>query len=100
MKDLHAVEFDGTTFGMSVECNTAAFRYFKKQLKIEPCLTRFGVREHYIIPHTALAAIMGDAHWLVSEKKCFDRISIDDFMDGIVIYVKYKDGVLDFNDRK
>lgn len=100
MRDLHAVQFDGTTFGMEVECNTAAFRYFRKQVKLEPCKTRFGIQKLFTVPYTALAAIMGESHWLVSEKKCFDRITIDDFCDGILIYVKYKDGMLDFEDRR
>ena len=43
---------------------------------------------------------MKEAHWLVSERKAFDYITIDGFMDDAIIYVKYRDGILDLRNRK
>ena len=100
-KDLHAVEFDGTTFGMEIEANTAAFRGFKKAVTREKCISRFGSEiSHFTVPYLKLGAIMEEAHWLVTENKEFDKIRINDFLDGADIYVKYTDEPIDFRNRQ
>lgn len=101
MRELHAVQFDGITFGMEIDAQSAAFRNFKKNLKREIAIGPFGTeRRIHTIPHLALAALMGTAHWLVSEKKLFDKIRIEEVNDGTEIYVKYTDDPIDFRTRK
>lgn len=100
-KVLHAVEFDGTTFGMEIDANTAAYRRFKKAVVWEKCVSRFGGEvHHFVVPYLALGAIMQDAHLLVTENKEFDRIRIEEFLDSAVIYVKYTDEPIDFRNRQ
>lgn len=97
-KDLHAVEFDGTTFGMSINTDTTAYKNFKKQIKSERAVDAFG--KEFVartVPYLALASIMGKAHWLVSELKSFNKIRIDGYMDED-IYIKYTNE-LDLRDR-
>lgn len=97
-KHLHAVQFDGTTFGMSIETDTVAYKNFKKNLKYEMAMGVLGFEvEVRTIPYLVLASIMQEAHWLVSERKLFNKILIDGFTDEY-IYVKYTD-YLDFNKR-
>ena len=100
-KHLHAVEFDGTTFGMEIETDTPAWRKFKAAVKAEVYISKLGHEGRCLtVPHMTLAACMKEAHWLVSENKDFNYISIDGFLDDARIYVKYKHGILDFRDRK
>lgn len=100
-KHLHAVEFDGNTFGMEIETDTAAYRKFKSQVKYEKVISISGVEmKAYTVPYLFLAAIMREAHWLVSEKKDFNKIWIEDFKEGVIIYVKYTDtDTMDLRDR-
>lgn len=98
-KNLHAIKFDGTTFGMEIETDTTAYRKFKSTVKIEKVINEFGAGAYKLtVPYLFLAAIMREAHWLVSERKDFDKFYIEGFMDETFIYVKYTD-VLDFRDR-
>ena len=98
-KNLHAVDFDGTTFGMEIETNTIAYRKFKKEVKCDKVISVFGTEvKEYTVPYLLLAAIMREAHWLVSELRQFNKFCIDDFKEGKYIYVKYTD-VLDFRNR-
>lgn len=100
-KHLHAVEFDGTTFGMSIDTSTIAWKKFKKSVKYEPVISCFGDEfEWFTVPYLMLAAIMQEAHWLVSEVKDFDKFTIDGFNDGYEIYVKYTDEPIDFRNRR
>lgn len=101
MAHLSAVEFDGTTFGMEVEKSSAAFKYFKKHVQIEKAITWFGadMRIH-AVPYLALGAIMGTAHWLVTENKDFQKFTIEGFLDGAEIYVRYSDEPIDFSRRQ
>lgn len=100
-KHLHAVEFDGGTFGMEIETDTVAYRKFKSQVKFEKVVSVYGAeRKEYTVPYLFLAAIMREAHWLVSELKSFNKFCIDGFKDNSFIYVKYTDSeVLDFRNR-
>ena len=98
-KHLHAVNFDGTTFGMEIETNNIAYRNFKSKVKYEKVISTFGTEvNEYTVPYLFLAAIMGEAHWLISELKSFNKFCIDGFKDDAYIYVKYTD-VLDFRKR-
>lgn len=98
-KHLHAVQFDGMTFGMAIDTSTEAYKSFKKALKYESCIGIFGdeilVR---VIPFRNLGGIMREAHWLVTEGHYFDYIKIDGLQDDI--YVKYSDKQIDFRHRK
>lgn len=98
-KNLHAINFDGTTFGMDIDTSTTPYRKFKSMVKIEKVINRYGAEAYKpTVPYLFLAAIMREAHWLVSELKDFDKFCIEGFMDETFIYVKYTD-VLDFRDR-
>ena len=41
-KALKAIEFDGTTFGMSVDAGTETYKKFKAQVKEEEIISIFG----------------------------------------------------------
>ena len=100
-KHLHAVEFDGNTFGMEIATDTAAYRKFKSQVRYEKVISKAGIEmKAYTVPYLFLAAIMRDAHWLVSERKSFNKVCIEDFKEGAIIYVKYTDtDPLDLRER-
>ena len=100
-KHLHAVEFDGNTFGMEIETDTAAYRKFKTQVKYEKAISKAGIEMRaYTVPYLFLAAIMREAHWLVSERKSFNKVCIEDFKEGAIIYVKYTNtDTLDLRNR-
>lgn len=100
-KHLHAVEFDGTTFGMEIEVNTVAYKNFKKSVKYEKCISCFGDEiQALTVPYLMLGAIMREAHWLVTEKMDFNEVKIDGFKNGEKIYVKYSDKPIDFRNRQ
>lgn len=62
--------FDGITFGMEIETGTKAYEYFKKSVKDEMAYSIFGDPIKVLaVPHMAVAAIMEEAHWLVSTEK-------------------------------
>ena len=87
-KKLHAVQFDGLTFGMEIDTGTEAYINFKKSLKYEKCISIVGTEIPVrVIPNTALGAIMREAKWLVTERHCFNYVKIDGFKDEI--YVRY-----------
>ena len=100
-RHLHAVEFDGMTFGMSVNASSEAYKKFKKSVKVEKCISIFGDEfESLVVSYLALGAIMEEAHWLVTERKSFNKITIDGFKSGEEIYVRYTDEPIDFRIRK
>ena len=100
-KYLHAVEFNGTTFGMEIEVNTVAYKNFKKSVKYEKCISHFGNEiKALTVPYLMLGAIMCEAHWLVTEIMDFDKIKIDGFQNSDDIYVKYSDEPIDFRNRQ
>lgn len=100
-KHLHAIEFDGTTFGMEIETNTIAYKNFKKSVKYEECISIFGDKiQEFTIPYLMLGAIMEQAHWLVTENMSFDCIQIDGFRNGEKIYVKYSNEMINFRNRQ
>lgn len=86
--DLHMVQFIGTTFGMNVSGNTVAFRQMKKNVfKAEVKLQhRTLTKKMNCVKSKDLAAIMGDAGWLVSEQKCMKTVQ---WGDSDVHYIVY-----------
>ena len=99
MKHFSAVQFDDITFGMEVETDTVAYKKFKSQVKYETAISAWGKEvKELTVPYLFLAAIMREAHWLVSELMNINKFRIDGFKDGAFIYVKYTD-VLDFRSR-
>ena len=74
--DLHMREFDGTTFGMSVEASSPAFRRMKKNAftgKIKP-RGSWSERTVRCVRAADVAAVMGYAGWLVSEGRYMETI--------------------------
>ncbi|MDE6156280.1 MAG: hypothetical protein K2F67_07580 [Eubacterium sp.] len=100
-KHLHAVNFDGMTFGMEIETNTVVYNNFKKSVKYEKCISIFGDEfECLVVPYLMLGAIMREAHWLVTERMDFNKISIDGFKNSEEIFVRYSDKPIDFRNRQ
>ncbi len=85
-------EFDGITFGMSVAASSPAFKRMKKNAftgKVTPhgsCIERT-VR---CVRAADVAAVMGDAGWLVSEKQAMETIR---WGDGSEYYIIYDAGI-------
>lgn len=89
-KHLHAIEFDGITFGMEIDTDTVAWRRFKNQIRIETVRTKHGIERRVpVVPAVWLGAIMRHAHWLVTESKCIKEFQIEGFMDDRYITVLY-----------
>ena len=100
-KGFHATEFDGTTFGMDVEPRTKAYETFKKSVREETAYSIFGDPFPALtVPAPVVAAIMREAHWLVSEGKYINKFYIDGFKGEEEIYIKYSDNPVDFRTRK
>lgn len=91
-KHLHAIQFDGTTFGMEIDTDTAAWRKFKDQIRIETVRTKHWIEQRVpVVPAVWLGAIMREAHWLVTEQRSFEKFMIEGFMSDQFIFVKYPD---------
>lgn len=74
--DLHMREFSGTTFGMSVEASSPAFRRMRKNAfnkKIKPRGSLFE-RTVRCVRAADVATVMGKAGWLVSENQEMETI--------------------------
>ena len=89
--DLHMREFNGTTFGMCVEASSPAFRRMKKNVftsRVRPC---GGGIERTVLCVRAVdvAAVMGEAGWLVSEWQCMETIRWGN--DGAEYYIIYEE---------
>ncbi len=90
--DLHLKQFDGTTFGMSVEASAPAFRKMKKN-----AFTGTVIPSDRCTPKTVrcvraadVAAVMGHAGWLVSEGGYMETIRWGD--DTTEYYIIYEEG--------
>lgn len=100
-KALKAIEFDGTTFGMSVDAGAETYKKFKAQVKEEEIISIFGDYFKVLtVPAVWLGAIMGEAHWLVTEIHSFNKFCIEGFKGGEYIYVKYDDEIIDMRNRR
>ena len=98
-KKLHAVQFDGLTFGMEIDTGTEAYKNFKKLLKYENCISIVGTEIPVrVVPNMALGTIMREAKWLVTEGHYFNYVKIDGFKDEI--YVSYTESPIDFRHRR
>ena len=89
--DLHMREFSGTTFGMSVEASSPAFRRMKRNAftaKIKP-RGSWVERSVCCVRAADVAAVMGDAGWLVTELQCMETIRWgNDDTEYYIIYEK------------
>lgn len=91
MKHFRGYNREGTTFGMDIEANTAAYRAMKKNTQQQRITTRYGTqRTVCVCPFQYVAGIMREASWLVTEKQSFRKFTID---DGEEIFIGYPDGV-------
>lgn len=90
MMDLHMKEFDGTTFGMSVQASDPAFRRMKKNAFTEKVTPRGWHHERTArCVHAAdVAAVMGPCGWLVSEGRYMETIRWGS--DGTEHYIIYE----------
>ena len=69
-------EFSGTTFGMSVEASSPAFRRMKRNAFTAKIKPRGSWIERTVLCVRAadVAAVMGEAGWLVSEGRYMETI--------------------------
>jgi len=89
--NLHMKQFDGITFGMSVEASSPAFRRMKKNAftgKVTPHGSHFE-RTARCARAADVAALMGHAGWLVSEGRYMETIRWGG--DGTEHYIIYED---------
>ncbi len=90
--DLHMREFSGTTFGMSVEASSPAFRRMKKNTftaKIRPRRS-WVERTVRCVRASDVAAVMGPVGWLVSENREMETIRWGN--DDTEYYIIYEEG--------
>lgn len=87
MTHLHMREFSGTTFGMEVQ-NPAAFRALKKNITYGEVTPRGLSRpvKRRLIRAKYVAAVMGQAAWLVTERREMETVSWEDSGDIYIIY--------------
>ena len=91
MKHFRGYNWDGTTFGMEIETNTAAYRAMKKNTPRQQITGHYGIQVNVpVCPFQYVAGIMREAGWLVAEKQSFRKFTID---DGEEIFIGYPDGV-------
>ena len=89
--DLHMREFDGRTFGMSVEVNSPAFRRMKRNAFTGKIMRFGGLFKQTIrcVRAADVAAVMGEAGWLVRELQCMETIRWgSDNTEYYIIYEK------------
>lgn len=85
-------EFSGTTFGMSVETSSPAFKRMKRNAftaKIKP-RGSWVERTVRCVRATDVAAVMGQAGWLVSEGHYMETIRWGN--DDTEHYIIYEEG--------
>ena len=90
--DLHMKQFDGTTFGMAVAASSPAFRRMKKNSFNRKMALHGGIIERTVrcVRAADVAAVMGDAGWLVSEGRYMETIRWGD--DQTEHYIIYEEG--------
>ncbi len=90
--DLRMKMFDGITFGMSVEASSPAFRRMKRNAFTGKVALYGGRIERTVrcVRAADVAAVMGRAGWLVSERREMETIRWGD--DGIEYYIIYEKG--------
>lgn len=90
---LRMVQFDGTTFGMDVQ-NAVAFRALKKNISYGEITPRgwHHSTKRRIIPAKYVAAVMGEAAWLITENRCMETVRWEDSGE---LYIVYETGEAD-----
>lgn len=96
--DIHMRDFDGTTFGMSVEASSPAFRRMKMNAFTGKVTPRWSHLEKTArcVRAADVAAVMGPAGWLVSEGRYMETIRWGS--NGTEHYIVY--GEDEQNDRQ
>lgn len=89
MTHLHMREFSGTTFGMEAQSPTA-LRTLKKKVYYGEITPKGWSRpvKRRCVEAKYVAAVMGQAAWLVTEKRLMETVRWDDSGD---IYIFYKE---------
>lgn len=90
--DLHMREFDGTTFGMSVNASDPAFRRMKRNVFTGKVIPHGRLFEQTVrcVRAIDVAAVMGPARWLVSDLRCMETIRWGN--DEVEHYIIYEEG--------
>ena len=91
MIDLHLREFDGATFGMSVEASSPAFKRMKRNAFTGEIMRCRGLFKQTVrcVRASDVAAVMGQAGWLVSEGRYMETIRWgNDDTEYYIIYEK------------
>lgn len=90
MIDLHMRQFDGITFGMSVDASNPAFRRMKRNAYTGKVTPRGWAREKTVrcVRASDVAAAMGEAGWLVRERH-METVSWGE--DGEEHYIIYEE---------
>lgn len=77
-KRLRGYNWDGTTFGMDVDGKRAAAVLKKAEYRDVPSRYSSATRKRLCIPWNQVASLMGDAAWLVTERRAFEYVQFDD----------------------
>lgn len=90
--DLHMREFDGTTFGMSVEASSPGFKRMKRNAFTGEIVRCGGLFKQTVrcVRAADVAAVMGQAGWLVRELRCMETIRWGN--DDTEYYIIYEEG--------
>lgn len=84
-------DFSGTTYGMTVEASSPAFKWMKRNAftaKITPCGWMYE-KTAFCVRAADVAAVMGGFGWLVSELREIETIRWGN--DGIEYYIIYEE---------
>ena len=85
--DLHMRRFDGITFGMESQ-NAAGLRALKKKVffaEVTPRGYSHPVKR-LCVPAKAVAAVMGQCAWLVSELRVMETLRFGDSPEYYIVY--------------
>ena len=87
MTQLHMRQFDGVTFGMEAQ-NPAALRTRKKKFYYSEITPKGWCRpvKRQCVAAEYVAAVMGQAAWLVAESHLMETVSWDNSGDIYIIY--------------
>lgn len=94
MKHFRATSSYGTTFGMNIETNTAAYREMKRNTKPQTVKGHYGIEVSVLVcPYKHVAGVMREAGWLVAEKQDFRCFEIEGLFGGEQVFIIYPDGI-------
>ena len=89
--NLHMRQFDGLTFGMPVDASSPAFKRMKRNTFTRKMKPRGSCVEQTVrcVQASDVAAVMGEAGWLVRELQCMETIRWgSDNTEYYIIYEK------------